>query len=180
MISARTLVNSISLSRVGLALVFVICFQRYAVLLDLAVAMCMIALVSDLLDGYFARKLNVASVHGRLWDSLGDKTFYIAAIIAFNAQGFLDPLLSWALITREVALYITRILYIENLPKIEQTRPFTNWHGYFMYLTIILGLFRMYVEIRGLSFTIYPFMQVSAGTALVFGIASMVHYLKLR
>ena len=83
----------------------------------------------------------------------------------------MDPLLSWALITREVALYITRILYIENLPKIEQTRPFTNWHGYFMYLTIILGLFRMYVEIRGLSFTIYPFMQVSAGTALVFGIA---------
>jgi phosphatidylglycerophosphate synthase len=122
----------------------------------------------------------VASVHGRLWDSLGDKAFYIAAIIAFNAQGFLDPLLSWALIIREVALYITRILFIENLPKIEQTRPFTNWHGYFMYLLIILGLFQMYVEIRGMSFTIYPFIQVSAGAALIFGIASMVHYLKLR
>jgi phosphatidylglycerophosphate synthase len=122
----------------------------------------------------------VASVYGRLWDSLGDKSFYAAVIIAFNAQGFLGPLVSWALIAREVALYITRVLFIEKLPKIEQIRPWTNWHGYFMYLTIVLGLSRMYAETHGLSFPIHPYMEVSAYAALVFGIASIVHFLRLR
>ncbi len=136
--------------------------------------------MTDLLDGYFARRWKVASVYGRLWDSLGDKSFYAAIIIAFNTQGFLGPLISWALIAREVALYITRILFIEKLPKIEQIRPWTNWHGYLMYLTIVLGIARMYANTHGLSFPVHPYMQVSAYGALAFGIASIIHFLKLN
>jgi phosphatidylglycerophosphate synthase len=161
-------------------MLFVVCFQRKASLLYLSVGLCVAALVTDVLDGYFARRLKVASIHGRLWDSLGDKSFYAAIIIAFNAQGFLGVLVSWALIVREVALYTTRVLFIEKLPKIEQIRPWTNWHGYFMYLTIVLGLSRMYADTHGLSFPIHPYMQVSAYAALVFGIASIIHFLKLR
>ena len=180
MMNPRIVVNSFSLSRVGLALLFVICFQRNASLLNISIGLCVLALVTDVLDGYFARRLQVASIHGRLWDSLGDKSFYVAIIIAFNAQGFLGPLVSWALLVREVALYITRILFIEKLPKIEQIRPWTNWHGYFMYLVIILGLSRMYTDIHGLSFPVHLYMQVSAFAALAFGIASIIHYLKLQ
>jgi phosphatidylglycerophosphate synthase len=180
MLHPRSVVNAFSLSRIGLALLFVICFQRRAGLLWASGAVCVVALVTDLLDGYLARRWRVASIHGRLWDSLGDKSFYAAVIIAFNAQGFLGPLVSWALIAREVALYITRILFIEKLPKIEQIRPWTNWHGYFMYLTIVLGMSRMYAEIHGLSLPIHPYMQVSAYGALAFGIASIVSFLKLR
>lgn len=179
-IAPRSLVNTLSLSRIGLALLFVVCFQRNAALLYVSIALCLVALATDVLDGYLARRLHVASIHGRLWDSLGDKSFYAAIIIAFNAQGFLGPLLSWALIVREVVLYITRILYIEKLPKIEQIRPWTNWHGYFMYLTIVLGLSRMYADIHGLSFPIHPYMQASAYAALTFGVASIIHFLKLR
>jgi phosphatidylglycerophosphate synthase len=180
MVNPRSVVNALSLSRIGMALLFVVCFQRRAILLDITVASCVVALATDILDGYFARRLRVASIHGRLWDSLGDKSFYAAVIIAFNAQGFLGPLVSWALIVREVALYITRVLFIEKLPLIEQIRPWTNWHGYFMYLTIVLGLARMYADIHGLSFTIHPYMQASAYAALAFGIVSIFHFLKLR
>jgi phosphatidylglycerophosphate synthase len=180
MITPRSVANSLSSSRIGLALLFVVCFQRKAGFLYVSVALCIVALVTDVLDGFFARRAEVASIHGRLWDSLGDKAFYAAIIIAFNAQGYLGPLVCWALIVREVALYITRILFIEKLPKIEQIRPWTNWHGYFMYLTILLGLSRMYSDIHGLSFPIHPYMQVSAYAALAFGIASIIHFLKLR
>lgn len=180
MLHPRSIVNSFSLSRIGLALLFVVCFQRRAELLYVSVALCVVALVTDVLDGYFARRWRVASIHGRLWDSLGDKSFYAAVIIAFNAQSFLGVLVSWALIAREVALYITRILFIEKLPEIERIRPWTNWHGYFMYLTIVLGLSRMYAEIHGLSFPFHPYMQASAYAALAFGIASIIHFLKLR
>ena len=180
MLHPRSIVNSLSLSRIGLALLFVVCFQRRAELLYVSVALCVVALATDVLDGYFARRLKVASIHGRLWDSLGDKSFYAAVIIAFNAQGFLGELVSWALIVREVALYITRVLFIEKLPKIEEIRPWTNWHGYFMYLTIILGLTRMYAETHGLSFPVHPYMQVSAYAALAFGVASIFYFLKLN
>jgi len=180
MVNPRSIVNSLSLSRIGLALLFVVCFQRSASLLYASVALCVVALPADVLDGYFARLLQVASIHGRLWDSLGDKSFYATIIIAFNSQGFLGTLVSLALIVREVALYITRVLFIEKLPHIEQIRPWTNWHGYFMYLTIVLGLLRMYADIHGLSFPIHPYMQASAYAALVFGIASIIHFLKLR
>jgi len=163
-----------------MALLFVLCFQQQAALFYVAVSACVVALVTDLLDGYSARRLHVASIQGRLWDSLGDKAFYAAIIVAFNAQGYLGPLVSWALIVREVTLYITRVLFIEKLPNIEKIRPWTNWHGYFMYVTIILGLARMYAEINGLRFAIHPYMQISAYAALVFGIGSIISFLKLE
>lgn len=163
-----------------MAMLFVICYQKKAGLFYVSVAACVVALATDVLDGYCARRLKVASIHGRLWDSLGDKSFYAAIIIAFNAQGFLGSLVSWGLIAREVALYITRILFIENLPKIEQIRPWTNWHGYFMYVTIVLGLVRMYAEIHRLSFPIHPYMQLSAFAALAFGAVSIFKFLNLK
>jgi hypothetical protein len=38
----------------------------------------------------------------------------------------------------------------------------------------------MYAEIHGLSFAVHPYMQASAYVALAFGIASIIHFLKLR
>jgi phosphatidylglycerophosphate synthase len=180
MLHPRSFVNAFSLSRIGLAMLFVVCFQRQLFFLYVSVAICVVALITDVLDGYFARRLKVASIHGRLWDSLGDKSFYAAIIIAFNTQGFLGALVSWALIAREIALYITRVLFIEKLPEIERIRPWTNWHGYFMYLTIVLGLARMYADVRGLSFPVHPYMQASAYAALACGVASIIHFLRLR
>jgi phosphatidylglycerophosphate synthase len=180
MVRPRSIVNSLSLSRIGLALLFVVCFQRKAGLLYVSAALWAFALTTDLLDGYLARRWKVASPYGRFWDSMGDKSFYAAVIIAFNAQGFLSPLISWALITREVTLYVTRIIFSEKLPNIEQIRPWTNWHGYFMHLTLILGLLRMYAEIHVLSLSLHPYMQLSAVAALAFGIVSIFKFLKLE
>jgi cardiolipin synthase (CMP-forming) len=179
MVSPRRVVNAFSLSRIGLGLLFVVCFQRSAFLLYISIALCVIALITDLLDGFLARRWHVASVYGRLWDSLGDKSFYVGIIIAFNAHGFLGPLVSWGLIAREISLYITRVLFIEKLPKLEQIRPWTNWHGYFMYATIVLGLLQMYGETHGLPLSLHLYMQVAAYSAFAFGIASIVHFLKL-
>lgn len=177
--SPRSVVNAFSLSRVGLGLLFVVCFQRTPALLYISVALCLIALITDLLDGFLARRWHVASVYGRLWDSLGDKSFYVAIIIAFNAKGFLSSLVSWGLIAREISLYITRVLFIEKLPKLEQIRPWTNWHGYFMYAVIVLGLLQMYCDTHGLSLSFHLYMQLAAYSAFAFGIASIVHFLKL-
>jgi phosphatidylglycerophosphate synthase len=180
MMTSRLLINLISLSRIPIALLFVVFFKQDERLLYVSFGLCLAALVTDILDGYIARKLAVASVHGRHWDSLGDKAFYIAVIIAFNSNNLLGPLISWGLLVREVALYITRILYIEKLRDIERIRPFTNWHGYFMYVTIILGFISLYGRIKALDLDLYVYIQVSAYAALAFGLGSIIHYIKLN
>src|ERR1043166_2277584 len=179
MASPRSSVNGLSVSRIGVAFLFVVVFRRGLFFLCASIGVCLLALITDILDGYLARRLDVASVYGRLWDSLGDKSFYVAIIIAYNATGYLWPLLSWALLVREIALYITRVLYVEKLPKIEQIRPWTNWHGYFMYLTIVLGLLRLYGEMHGLQFPFHPYMQAAGFVALVFGVVSIFSFMRL-
>ena len=172
--------NALSLSRIPAGLGFVVTFQQNITLFYLSVALFGFALTTDLLDGYIARKLAIHSISGRHWDSLGDKSFYLGVIIAFNSQGFLNPVLSWALIVREVALYITRILYIENLPRVEQIRPFTNWHGYFMHVMILLGLAAMYAAMKHHPLHLYVFIQCAATASLAFGVASVFYFCRLR
>src|SRR5688500_11447411 len=108
MLPPRYIVNALSFSRIAFGMLFVIFFQKRADLLYVSIALCALASASDLLDGRVARRFGIASIHGRHWDSLGDKAFYVAVIVAFNAHGFLSPLVSWGLLFREVTLYITR------------------------------------------------------------------------
>ena len=176
---ARTLVNIISLSRLPIALAFVVTFKPIETLYYLSALLCLAAIITDIADGYLARKLKVASVHGRQWDSLGDKAFYIAIIISFVDNGLLSPLIGWGLLVREIALYITRVLYIEKMPKLEMIRPYTNWHGYFMYMTIILGFISMYGTIYSTGLNVFIFIQICAMISLTFGVASIAKFLSL-
>jgi len=180
MVTPRALVNLVSLSRLPLALVFVVAFKESRPLFFVAVGACLLALATDILDGYLARRLGVASTHGRHWDSLGDKAFYVGVIVSLNAAGLLLTVLAWALLVREVALYITRILYIQNLGEVERIRPFTDWHGYFMYAVIVLGLGALYARIENHAYDLYPFIQVAALGSLGFGVASIFHYIGLK
>jgi phosphatidylglycerophosphate synthase len=59
---ARRFVNAISLSRIAIALLFVLCFQRDILLFWISVALCLFALATDLLDGFLARRLKLASI----------------------------------------------------------------------------------------------------------------------
>jgi phosphatidylglycerophosphate synthase len=179
MMTSRGLVNLISLSRIPIALLFVVFFVQNETFLYVSLGLCFAAVATDILDGYAARKFGVASIQGRHWDSLGDKAFYIAVIVAFNSNKLLGPIVSWALLLREVALYITRILYLSKLRKIERIRPLTNWHGYFMYLTVVLGFVTLYARTKALDFDLYLYTQISAYMALAFGVGSIIHFLKL-
>jgi phosphatidylglycerophosphate synthase len=143
-------------------------------------ALCLMALATDVADGFLARRLGVASTSGRHWDSLGDKSFYIAILVAFLAHGLILTVLAWGLLTREVALYITRILYIRKIDHVEMIRPYTNWHGYFMYAMIVLGFAQIYGTSTGREFGAYPFVQVTAMAALAFGVLSIFAYINLE
>jgi phosphatidylglycerophosphate synthase len=105
-----SLSDRISLARVALAFIFLVCFRSVpSPLLTTSILAAVLAQISDHLDGYVVRKLSTASVRGWLFDSFSDRAFYIAALLAFEREFQLNEALVWAFVLREVALYAIRV-----------------------------------------------------------------------
>ena len=93
---AINLPNQITLARLGLAIVFFVLLSQYSqithntLLLDIAAAIFIVAAVTDILDGYLARKWGQVTALGRVLDPLVDKVLVCGAFILFVGPGFVD------------------------------------------------------------------------------------------
>jgi phosphatidylglycerophosphate synthase len=62
--------------------------------------------LTDLLDGFLARKLKVSSTLGTILDPLADKVFAVFCGYLFYTQGLLSPFCLFALFSRDVSLLL--------------------------------------------------------------------------
>lgn len=96
MSSALNLPNQITLARFVLAIVFFVLLSQYSQLepnstmLDVAACIFIVAAVTDILDGYLARKWGQITALGRVMDPLVDKVLVCGAFILFVGPGFVD------------------------------------------------------------------------------------------
>jgi cardiolipin synthase len=93
-----TVPNSISLSRLLLALAFVIVpgtWER----LTLIVA----AAATDFLDGWFARRANSSTVAGALIDPVADRVFVLAAVSSYLFEGRITTAQYFIFLSRDIA-----------------------------------------------------------------------------
>jgi CDP-diacylglycerol--glycerol-3-phosphate 3-phosphatidyltransferase len=91
----RHVPNAITGSRLLLAAVFFVLLGLYQhsgrgdpLLLNLAFAVYLVALVSDFLDGYLARKWQVEGAFGRVVDPFVDKVLVLGTFIFFAGKNF--------------------------------------------------------------------------------------------
>jgi phosphatidylglycerophosphate synthase len=96
-----TLPNCVSLSRVVLAAGFVVSSGTTERL-----ALVGAASLSDMLDGWLARRLGMTSQWGALVDPIADRIFVVAAVGTFVANGALSPVQAVALLLRDVMTVI--------------------------------------------------------------------------
>ena len=88
--------NRITLCRLALAVVFMVLLSQYDQrapqpwMLNVAVAIFLVAAFSDFLDGYIARKLGQVTPLGRVLDPFADKVLICGAFILFVGSGFVD------------------------------------------------------------------------------------------
>ena len=90
--------NQITLGRLVIAIIFFICLAQFSArdavinvtLLDVCAALFIIAALSDVVDGYLARKHNQITSFGRIFDPFVDKILVIGAYIFLAGDGFLD------------------------------------------------------------------------------------------
>jgi CDP-diacylglycerol--glycerol-3-phosphate 3-phosphatidyltransferase/cardiolipin synthase len=92
-----TLPNSISLSRLLLAVAFVfISGDRQRLMLIVAAGM------TDFLDGFLARKGNSSTVAGALIDPIADRVFVLTAISTFLYEGRLSTVEYFIFLSRDI------------------------------------------------------------------------------
>lgn len=107
--------NKLTMMRVILIPVYLVlwhldfAFNNYA-----ALAVFVVASLTDLLDGYIARKYNMVTDFGKFMDPLADKMLVLTAMTCFCAMGRFPD---WALVivmAREFAVSGLRLVAVDN------------------------------------------------------------------
>jgi len=130
----------VSVARVPLALLFVGLFRREpGSLLTASIIVAVIAQATDHLDGYLARRTTGGTVTGWLFDSVGDRAFYIAAVIAFDREYGLGSFLVWSFTFREICLYAFRVGVGDFQQLVPGFRKLVLIHAGVVRLGIIIG-----------------------------------------
>lgn len=76
----------------------------------IALGLFIIAALTDLADGYYARKFGIITGFGKFMDPLADKILVSSALIAFIALGLVSPLPVMLIIGREFSITGLRLL----------------------------------------------------------------------
>jgi CDP-diacylglycerol--glycerol-3-phosphate 3-phosphatidyltransferase len=102
--------NSLTLARIILAFIFMaLLFMKGAAFKVAALSTFVIAAATDYLDGYIAKKFNMATDFGRLMDPVADKVLTLAAFMAFVELEIIPAWMVLIVIVREMAITGLRI-----------------------------------------------------------------------
>lgn len=130
-----------------------------------------LAMISDIIDGYYARKYNIVSTFGQFFDPLADKLLFLVAMIYMVGLERLPAWLVCIFLAREVIVTALRGVAIDEGIIIAAS----HWGKYKSAIvsTTTVGLLIHYplfdIEWRLMAWVfIWP--------ALIFSIASGVHY----
>ncbi len=128
-----SLPNILTLVRIALIpLIIALILIENSTVRWLAFALFVFAAVTDYLDGYLARRMNLISPLGRMLDPIADKLLVAALLIAFSFDGSFDLWLVWAAILimmREIAVAGLReflgekqvVVHVSTLAKFKTT-----------------------------------------------------------
>lgn len=103
--------NKLTMLRVILIPIFMI-FMLYDIVPFaniIAVILFVLAFLTDLLDGYLARKNNQVSNFGKIMDPLADKVLVAAAMVCLTWDGVVNPWITVAILAREFTISGIRI-----------------------------------------------------------------------
>lgn len=132
--------NAITLSRLILTAAFIIFLAWNSTWTHLtALILFILAAVSDFVDGWLARKMNLVTPLGKLLDPLADKILVCSAFVFLTAEGICPVWITALIIGREflvtglrqIAIEAGQVLAADNLGK---------WKTTFQLIYLIAGL----------------------------------------
>ncbi|MEG1395682.1 MAG: CDP-diacylglycerol--glycerol-3-phosphate 3-phosphatidyltransferase [Oscillospiraceae bacterium] len=107
--------NKLTMLRVALIPVFlVLLYQGTDGMRLLALAVFVVASLTDFVDGYIARHYNQITVFGKFMDPLADKILVLAAMLWFVEVGTMPAWCLLIVITREFAVTALRLVAVDS------------------------------------------------------------------
>ena len=139
---------------IALLIPLLLIYNKY----NLLVILFIIAIISDLLDGYLARKWNVTSLYGKVVDMIGDKSL---ALISSASFALLTS--KWFIITLIFEIIILIINSINYLKTKDINKHESSIYGkiktWFLFISLLIGLISYKIGV--LSNLILPFILIT-------------------
>lgn len=141
------------------------------------------AAITDVLDGYLARKLNVVSVLGKLIDPLADKLIVMATLIWMVPMGRIPAWAVIVLLAREISVTALRSVAASEGVIISASQEGKTKTAFQMIgiIALIAG-YPYHVHVYGIDFGIVDLVLVGRSLvylSLVFSVASAAQYVSL-
>jgi CDP-diacylglycerol--glycerol-3-phosphate 3-phosphatidyltransferase len=160
-----TLSNALSALRALLAIPIV--FTISAEMRVATILISVFAVITDLLDGYLARRLNEISDLGKILDPLADKIYMAVGVVALMAVGWLEPWFVAVVLARDLVIFLGGI-YIERRTGIVLPSLYI---GKFAAASLALHMILLLAGVEGIVY------DVSRWLTLALLAASLVAYL---
>lgn len=107
--------NKLTIVRICLVPVFVACFYLPFDWWNIvAAAVFVVAYLTDMLDGAYARKHNMVTEFGKLMDPIADKMLSCSALIMLTATGSISPVASIIIVSREFIISGFRLVAVKS------------------------------------------------------------------
>jgi cardiolipin synthase len=110
--------NLISLFRISMLVPLSILLSDLEANRQLIIGIIVIALISDLLDGFIARKMNSITELGKILDPLGDKLFIIVLVTSLYFYSEIDHIYFLSIILRDIIILIGGIIVSKMIGKV--------------------------------------------------------------
>lgn len=144
------------------------------------------ASLTDVLDGFFAKKNNQITDFGKLMDPIADKVLVLSALLAFVQLGIVEGWMVVAIISREIVVTGLRMLALTK-GRVIQADGFgkrkTVWQVFVIFLILLFlifkeggtGVFRFWNNSAEIAYAeaIYALMLIT----VVFTLSSGISYL---
>ena len=185
--------NKLTLSRVIMVpffVVFILLVPKFLYFKWIALAIFIIASLTDLLDGKIARKYNLVTNFGKFMDPLADKLLVCSALIAVSSLGVIPAWITIVIIAREFIISGFRLIAAEKGVVIAASM-WGKWKTTFQMVMLCVQMVVMdqYVSVNGNIaanglYVVTPFYQVlmmigsiTMYIALILTVVSLIDYL---
>lgn len=156
--------NILTIARFFLIPVYIYVF--YSQDLHTAFAIVVIAGLTDILDGYIARKYNLITKVGQMLDPLADKTMMITVILTLTVEGIIPIAAAIIIFGRDILMILSATFFHFNGKQNVQANGFGKVTTVLFYVALLMLFFKLD---HGVAF-LYGVIVFSIVTTVVYAL----------
>ena len=165
--------NRLTLLRVALVPVYIACFYLpFGFHMWLGAGVFILAAITDIIDGNYARKHNICTDFGRFMDPIADKLLTCSAFVMLTAFGKLHPVLTILFVAREFVISGFRLVAAGGGTVIA-----AGIAGKLKTVLQCIAIVALMLDNPIFSLINFPFHWVATGLALIASLWSCAEYL---